>query len=62
MKGAKEVTLKVSKEIREKVLKAIDSENVINLCSRLIQFDSVVENEAAEKEIADYVASQFREM
>jgi acetylornithine deacetylase/succinyl-diaminopimelate desuccinylase-like protein len=62
MKGAKEVTLKVSKEIRERVLKAIDLENVINLCSRLIQFDSVVENEAAEKGIADYVAGQFKEM
>jgi acetylornithine deacetylase/succinyl-diaminopimelate desuccinylase-like protein len=56
------VSLKVPKEIRQKVLQCIDSENVINLCSRLIQFDSVVETEAAEKEIADYVASHFRKL
>ena len=62
MKGVKEVTLKVPKETRQKVLNAIDSENVIALCSRLIQFNSLVENEAAEKEIADYVANHFKKL
>jgi hypothetical protein len=51
------MVLKVSQEIRRKVLDAVDSEKVINLCSKLVQFNSVVENEAAEKEIADYVAN-----
>ncbi len=63
MKSSEEKTsLRVPKEIRQKVLNSIDSENVINLCSRLIQFDSVVETEAAEKEIADYVAGHFRKL
>jgi acetylornithine deacetylase/succinyl-diaminopimelate desuccinylase-like protein len=60
--SAEKKSLSVSKETRQKVLNSIDSENVINLCSRLIQFDSVVENEAAEKEISDYVAAHFRKL
>jgi acetylornithine deacetylase/succinyl-diaminopimelate desuccinylase-like protein len=58
----KEPKLNVSKEIWEKVLGAIDSQNIINLCGRLIHFNSVAENEAAEKEIAEYVADYFRKL
>jgi acetylornithine deacetylase len=54
--------LEVPRAIREKVLKALDEESVINLCSRLVQFDSVVENEAAEEKIAKYVAEYLKQL
>jgi len=54
--------LQVSMETREKVLSALDPENVITLCSELVQMDSVVENEGAEKEIAEYVAGYFEKL
>jgi acetylornithine deacetylase len=58
----KERKLKTPKEIRKKVLDALDSEKLINLCSRLVQFDSVVENAEAEKETANYVENYFRKL
>jgi acetylornithine deacetylase/succinyl-diaminopimelate desuccinylase-like protein len=58
----KQVALDVPKEIRKKVLDTLDEENVINLCSRLVRFDSVVENEGAEKEIAEYVADHLKQL
>ena len=54
--------LKVVAEIRQKVLAALDSEAVVDLCSKLVQFDSVVEHEAAEKDIADFVADYFKDL
>jgi acetylornithine deacetylase len=58
----KQTTLRVPPEIRKKVVAAVNPENVVNLCSRLIQFDSVVEHDAAEKEIAEYVADYFKNL
>jgi len=58
----KQTTLRVQPEIRQKVLTAVSPENVVNLCSRLVQFDSVVEHDAAEKEIAEYVAGYFKDL
>lgn len=58
----KQTTLRVPPEIRRNVLTAVNPESVVNLCSRLVQFDSVVEKEAAEKEIAEYVARYFTDL
>jgi len=58
----KQITLGVPPEIRQKVVAAVNPENVVNLCSRLVQFDSVVEKDAAEKEIAEYVARYFTDL
>ncbi len=54
--------MKVDCEIREAVRQAIDQEALIELCSRLVQMNSVVENDAAEEEIASFVAGYFREL
>ncbi|MBW1801295.1 MAG: M20 family metallopeptidase [Deltaproteobacteria bacterium] len=54
--------LEVPSDVRKKAMEAVEGENAVNLCSKLIQFDSVVENVAAEKETADYVSDYFRKL
>jgi acetylornithine deacetylase len=50
----------IPNEFRDSIRKAIDQEELIDLCSRLVQMNSIVENDAAEKEVASFVASHFR--
>lgn len=52
--------MKVSKEVQQKVLNCVDSESLISQLSKLVQFNSVVENEGDTKEIAPYVADYYK--
>ncbi len=51
--------LKTPKDIQEKILARIDEDRLVKLCSSLIQIDSMVENEAAEVGMADFVGKYF---
>ena len=53
---------RVPREIKDRVRKAIDPEEAIGLCSRLVQINSIVENDAAEEEIASFVAGKLRDL
>ena len=54
--------METSKEIKEKVLKQVNGERLISLCSKLIQIPSVVEDEGAEKVISEYLQDYWRKM
>jgi|GEM_PF-3971340 len=57
-----EYSLEVARDIREKVLKKIDIKRVAELCSQLVRIDSMVENESAEVEMADFVARYLKDL
>lgn len=54
--------MKVPRAVRERVRGTIDRDAVVDLCSRLVQMNSIVENDAAEAEIASFVADYFRDL
>ena len=57
-----EYKLEVPQKVRDKVLARIDQKRVAELCSQLIQLNSMVENESAEVEMADFVAGYLKDL
>lgn len=58
----KEHTFKTDPDVRERVDKAVDHRRVAELCSRLVRFDSMVENAGAEVGIAGFIADYMKGM
>ena len=52
----------IPKDLEQRVLSHVNEERLVSLCSRLIQFPSVVEEEAAEKEISGYLQDYWKKM
>lgn len=54
--------MEISESLKKKVLSRINEERLISLLSKLIQIPSPVEEDAAEKEISEYLQSYWKKM
>jgi acetylornithine deacetylase len=55
-------TMTVPEKVKQKVLSCINEERLISLLSKLIQIPSPVEEDAAEKEISEYLQGYWKKM
>jgi acetylornithine deacetylase len=58
----KEVGMQALEDVKQKVLSHVNEDRLISLLSKLIQIPSPVEEDAAEKEISEYLQGYWREM
>jgi len=54
--------MEISQDMKRKVLSHVKEERLVSLCSKLVQMPSPVEEDAAEREISEYLQGYWKKM